>query len=104
MKNTIVLVLIAIAVGCVSNVTDQTDESTSPDGTRHVKRTKTTANALLAGKQAIKGQRVSQSDKTQTASVGESSQESDAEPLATALGKLAIKGLTGASGVPAVAP
>ena len=87
--------LLATLTGCVAFSTNQTDVSTEDPKTHATTRTITTkasARSFAAGKQALANWKASQTDKTQGASVGSISQETDAKPLMEALGEAVAKG------------
>lgn len=74
------IVLCVLLAGCASFKTKQTDETTTnPDGTETRKiTTEAAAGTFAAGKSALANWKATQTDKSQGASVGSLSQESDA--------------------------
>ena len=87
-----------LAGGCASFDTDQKDISTTttePDGTITTTRTITTkasAITVAAGEQKLANWKAGQTDKSQTASVGSMSQQSDASVLVEAAARGAAAG------------
>lgn len=91
-KATILVVLVA-AAGCARFRTVQTDTTTDANGVTRTIVTRASATTFAASKQALANWKASQTDKTQGASVGSVSQETDASKLTEAVGAAIIKGL-----------
>lgn len=86
-KLTLLTITAALLTGCATFKTKQTDETTiNPDGTEVRKiTTEAAAGTFAAGKSALATWKANQTDKSQGASVGGLSQESDASNLAKAI-------------------
>jgi hypothetical protein len=84
--------LLLLASGCARFKTVQRDISGQPDGETRTIETTATAITFAAGEQALSAWKASQTDKSQTASVGSVNQEADASGLMQsllALGRMA---------------
>lgn len=77
--------------GCAQFSTIQTDTSQTGSNETRTITTRASARTFAASKTALQGWRASQTDGEQGASVGALKQESDIEPLMSALGRLAIR-------------
>ena len=86
--------------GCARFRTIQKDISTQPDGVTRTIETRASATTFAASKQALAQWKASQTDKTQGASVGSVSQESDATSLLSALITLGKVAAAASQGVP----
>lgn len=95
MKN--ILLIFALAfTGCANFKTIQTDESFNPiTGEKRKITTEASANTFAASKTALANWKASQTDKTQGASVGSLTQESNVENLVEAAARGGAQGMTG---------
>jgi hypothetical protein len=85
----LLLLLVLSSAGCSRFKTTQTDLSYDPaTGQRREIKTTATAGTFIAGKSALANWKASQTDKTQGASVGSLSQESDATESLKALAEI----------------
>lgn len=82
------LVLLILCQGCARFNTTQTDLSYEPNGTKREITTRATAYTFVAGKSALSNWKASQTDKTQGASVGGLTQESDATETLKAVAEI----------------
>ena len=82
----LLLALLVLTSGCASFTTDQKDTSEDPKtGQSRTITTRAKATTFIAGKSALANWKASQTDKTQGASVGSLSQESDSASFVKAL-------------------
>lgn len=82
------LVLLILCQGCARFNTTQTDLSYEPNGTKREITTRATAYTFVAGKSALSNWKASQTDKSQGASVGGLTQESDATETLKAVAEI----------------
>lgn len=87
MKKTILLLV--LACGCSHFQTSQTDTTTDKNGVVASRITKASATTLFDAKSDLAKFRASQSDKTQSASVGSLSQESSGTNVVNGISALA---------------
>lgn len=89
MRNVINILIALTLTGCAGFKTKQTDTTiTHPDGTEERKiTTEAKGGTFAASKSALANWKATQTDKSQGASVGSLTQESDASSLTKAIGE-----------------
>lgn len=87
------IILAGLATSCARFTTVQTDTSVGPDGTERTITTRAAASTFFASKSALANWKATQTDKTQGASVGSLTQETQEAQMLGAVVEALVRAL-----------